>query len=156
VILVRQFRYAALEHGNAWMVEVVAGLIDAGESPEAAIRREAVEEGRYDVGKLEPIATFYTTPGFSSERIALFYGETKAPNRPRRAAVSPRKVRTSRFWKSPRRSVCDGRPWRDRRRQNPHRAAVAEAEAPATLAVTSRVQGCTRAGHSWPSADLMP
>jgi ADP-ribose pyrophosphatase len=77
VILVRQFRYAALEHGNAWMVEVVAGLIDAGESPEAAIRREAVEEAGYDVGKLEPIATFYTTPGFSSERIALFYGETK-------------------------------------------------------------------------------
>jgi nudix-type nucleoside diphosphatase (YffH/AdpP family) len=77
VILVRQFRYAALEHGNAWMVEVVAGLIDAGESPEAAIRREAVEEAGYDVGKLELITTFFTTPGLSSERIALFYGETK-------------------------------------------------------------------------------
>ena len=76
VILVRQFRYAALEHGNAWMVEVVAGLIDAGESPEDAIRREAVEEAGFDVGKLELISTFYTTPGLSSERIALFYGET--------------------------------------------------------------------------------
>jgi len=76
VILVRQFRYAALEHGNAWMVEVVAGLIDAGESPEDAIRRETVEEAGFDVGKLELISTFYTTPGLSSERIALFYGET--------------------------------------------------------------------------------
>ena len=77
VILVRQFRYAGLEHGNAWMVEVVAGLIDAGESPEEAIRREAVEEAGYEVGRLDLITTLYTTPGFSSERIALYYGETK-------------------------------------------------------------------------------
>jgi len=78
VVLVRQFRYSALDGGNAWLVEIVAGLIDAGETAEAAIRREAVEEAGYDVGHLEPITTFYTTPGICTERIALFYGETAA------------------------------------------------------------------------------
>lgn len=76
VILVRQFRYSALEHGTAWLTEIVAGLIDDGETPEQATCREAVEESGYDVGHLEPITTFYTTPGICSERIALFYGET--------------------------------------------------------------------------------
>ena len=42
VILVRQFRYSAFEHGQGWLVEVVAGLIDDGETAEQAIRREAV------------------------------------------------------------------------------------------------------------------
>jgi ADP-ribose pyrophosphatase len=76
VVLVRQFRYSSLEHGEGWLTEVIAGLIDEGESAEAAIRREAVEEAGYEVGAVEEITTFYTTPGICSERIALFYGET--------------------------------------------------------------------------------
>jgi ADP-ribose pyrophosphatase len=78
VILVRQFRYASLEHDGGWLTEVVAGLIDKGETAEQAIRREAVEEAGYEVRSIEPITTFYTTPGICSERIALFYGETDA------------------------------------------------------------------------------
>jgi nudix-type nucleoside diphosphatase (YffH/AdpP family) len=77
VILVRQFRYASLDHDGGWLTEVVAGLIDDGETAEAAIRREAVEEAGYEIGAIEKITTFYTTPGICSERIALFYGETK-------------------------------------------------------------------------------
>jgi nudix-type nucleoside diphosphatase (YffH/AdpP family) len=77
VVLVKQFRYAAFEHGPGWLTEVVAGLIDPGETAEQAIRREAVEEAGYQVGALEMITTFYTTPGICSERIALFYGETQ-------------------------------------------------------------------------------
>lgn len=76
VILVRQFRYSSLAHDGGWLTEVVAGLIDKGETAEEAIRREAVEEAGYEVGALIPITTFYTTPGICSERIALFYGET--------------------------------------------------------------------------------
>jgi nudix-type nucleoside diphosphatase (YffH/AdpP family) len=76
VVLVRQFRFSSLEHDGGWLTEVVAGLIDKGETPEAAIRREAMEEAGYQVGALTSITTFYTTPGICSERIALFYGET--------------------------------------------------------------------------------
>lgn len=76
VILVRQFRYGALEYGPGWLIEIIAGLIDEGETPQDAIRREAEEEAGYRIGHLEPITTIYTTPGLSSERIALFYGET--------------------------------------------------------------------------------
>jgi ADP-ribose pyrophosphatase len=78
VILVRQFRYASLEQDGGWLTEIVAGLIDEGETAEQAVRREAVEEAGYQVGALEPITTFYTTPGICSERIAMFYGVTDA------------------------------------------------------------------------------
>lgn len=76
VVLVRQFRYSALSRGNAWLTEVVAGLIDEGETPEQAIRRETVEEVGYKTGALEEIIRFFPTPGFCSERIVLYYAET--------------------------------------------------------------------------------
>jgi ADP-ribose pyrophosphatase len=76
VVLVRQFRYSTLAADSGWLTEVVAGLIDEGENAEQAVRREAVEEAGYEVGAIEKITTFYTTPGICSERIALFYGQT--------------------------------------------------------------------------------
>lgn len=76
VILVRQFRYAALSRGEAWPLELVAGLIDKGESPEEAIRREILEEAGYAVGALTRQFTFYPSPGITSERGILYYGET--------------------------------------------------------------------------------
>jgi len=77
VVLVRQFRYATLVRGEGWMTEVAAGLIDKGEAPEAAIRREILEETGYAVEKPELISAFYTTPGLASERILLYCAETK-------------------------------------------------------------------------------
>lgn len=76
VILVRQFRYAALSRGEAWPLELVAGLIDQGETPEDAIRREILEEAGYAVGTLTRHFTFYPSPGITSERGILYYGET--------------------------------------------------------------------------------
>ncbi len=76
VILVRQFRYAALSRGEAWPLELIAGLIDKGESPEEAIRREILEEAGYAVGPLARQFTFYPSPGITSERGILYYGET--------------------------------------------------------------------------------
>jgi ADP-ribose pyrophosphatase len=79
VILVRQFRYAALAKGEGWLTEVVAGLVDEGETPDDAVRREILEETGYETGTLERIFCFYPTPGITSERIILYYAETRGP-----------------------------------------------------------------------------
>jgi nudix-type nucleoside diphosphatase (YffH/AdpP family) len=79
VILVRQFRYAALGKGDGWLTEAVAGLVDEGETPDEAVRREILEETGYETGKLERIFCFYPTPGITSERIILYYAETRGP-----------------------------------------------------------------------------
>ena len=75
IVLVNQFKYPTYEKGPGWITEVVAGMIDRGETPETAARREIAEETGYAVTKLERIATFYVSPGGSSERITLYYVE---------------------------------------------------------------------------------
>ena len=77
LVLVRQFRYGGLSRDQAFPLELVAGLIDAGEAPDVAIRREVLEEVGYAVGPLTRVATFYPSPGITSERGILFYGETE-------------------------------------------------------------------------------
>ncbi|MDE2184340.1 MAG: NUDIX hydrolase [Alphaproteobacteria bacterium] len=76
VVLIRQFRYAAYTKGDGWMIEVAAGLIDDGETPEQAIRREVLEETGYEAGTLARLGRFYVSPGYSSERVILFLAET--------------------------------------------------------------------------------
>jgi nudix-type nucleoside diphosphatase (YffH/AdpP family) len=75
VILVNQFRYPTYEKGQGWLYEVVAGVIDTNEQPEESIKREVREEIGYETHELTYIATFYVSPGGTSERIILFYGE---------------------------------------------------------------------------------
>ena len=68
IILIRQYRYAA----EGFLYEVPAGRLDAGESPEACAHRELKEETGYSASSLMPLATIFTTPGFTDERIHLF------------------------------------------------------------------------------------
>src|SRR5437660_7000011 len=75
VILIEQFRYPTYKKGPGWLLEVVAGIVDQGEQPEETIRREVREEVGYQVSDLQAIATFYVSPGGSSERVALYYAE---------------------------------------------------------------------------------
>lgn len=75
VVLVEQFRIGALAAGlEPWMVEVVAGIIEPGETAEAVARREVMEESGCTVGALEPIGEVLLSPGGSSESLALFCG----------------------------------------------------------------------------------
>ncbi|MEQ1543419.1 NUDIX domain-containing protein [Methyloglobulus sp.] len=75
VVLIEQFRIgAAANPERAWLVEIVAGAIDEGETPEQVAHRESKEEAGCDILELILINRFYTTPGGSSEQISLFYG----------------------------------------------------------------------------------
>lgn len=77
VVLIEQFRMGAgvAEHNErAWLVEIVAGAIDEGETAEQVAHRESKEEAGCDILELQLINRFYTTPGGSSEKISLFYG----------------------------------------------------------------------------------
>ena len=75
LLFLRQFRYPTYEKGPGWLTEVVAGMQEHGEPAEEALRREILEEVGYEVSHVEQIATFYVSPGGSSERIVLFYAE---------------------------------------------------------------------------------
>jgi ADP-ribose pyrophosphatase len=68
VVLVRQPRPAV----GARLLELPAGLLDPGEEPIDCARRELAEETGYSATRLEPLVTFYTSPGFSTELIHLF------------------------------------------------------------------------------------
>jgi nudix-type nucleoside diphosphatase (YffH/AdpP family) len=72
VLLVRLPRAPAIWAGGpAELLEAPAGMID-GESAEAAVRREALEEAGVRLAALEPLGRPYSSPGVSTERIALF------------------------------------------------------------------------------------
>jgi ADP-ribose pyrophosphatase len=76
LVVIEQFRAGALAAGiGPWLIECVAGIIDAGEAPEQVARREAQEETGCAVGRIEPIGKFIYSPGGCSEICRLFIGE---------------------------------------------------------------------------------
>ena len=81
VVLVRQFRFSTWEKGPGWLHELVAGTLSRGQDPEDVARAECLEEAGYEIDRLEPIGTFYLTPGGSSERIFLYYAPVSAGRR---------------------------------------------------------------------------
>jgi ADP-ribose pyrophosphatase len=81
VLLVRQFRYAALQDGDGWLVEIVAGIVEDGESEETAIRREIEEEVGYRARELRRLGRVLPSPGASTERITIFATEVSDADR---------------------------------------------------------------------------
>jgi len=75
VVMIEQFRIgAAAADVPMWQREVVAGIIDPGETPEAVARREAREEAGCEIRDLIPIYHYLASPGGTSETIWLFCG----------------------------------------------------------------------------------
>lgn len=70
-ILTKQFRIGS----ESELVEVVAGMVDAGEAPEVSIKREIEEEIGYHVDQLEHLYTFYSSPGGTTEEVLLYFAE---------------------------------------------------------------------------------
>jgi nudix-type nucleoside diphosphatase (YffH/AdpP family) len=73
VLLTRQFRYPVYVNGHAdgMLLEAAAGLLDDDE-PEAAIRREALEETGHEVGEIEHVFDVYMSPGSVTERLHFY------------------------------------------------------------------------------------
>ena len=79
-VLCEQFRIGAYAaRMNPWQIELVAGIIEAGETPEGVARREAVEEAGVEILDLMPIAHYLVSPGGATETIALYLGRVVAP-----------------------------------------------------------------------------
>jgi nudix-type nucleoside diphosphatase (YffH/AdpP family) len=75
LIMVSQFRYPTYQNSDGWTIEIIAGMIDPGETPEQTLRRELDEEIGLDLETFEHISVFYPSPGGSSEQIYLYYAE---------------------------------------------------------------------------------
>ncbi|MFL5489653.1 MAG: NUDIX hydrolase [Nitrososphaeraceae archaeon] len=79
ILMIRQYRYAA----GGYLYEIPAGRLDQGESPRDCAVRELKEETGCTADRLDHLLSFYTTPGFTDEKIHLFLatgmvaGETK-------------------------------------------------------------------------------
>lgn len=68
VALLRQYRHAV----GRWLLEVPAGKLDPGESPQACARRELTEETGLTAGSLVDLGRIWPSPGFTDEAIHLF------------------------------------------------------------------------------------
>lgn len=68
VALVRQYRHAA----GAFLLEVPAGSLEAGEDPLSGAIRELQEEIGVTAGKIEKLTEFYVSPGFLTEKMHVF------------------------------------------------------------------------------------
>jgi nudix-type nucleoside diphosphatase (YffH/AdpP family) len=89
VFVVEQFRLPALiarrrdnpAIADGWMTELVAGMIDEGESAVQAVIRETFEETGYRIENPRPIGTFFSSPGGSSERFFMYFARVSAAQR---------------------------------------------------------------------------
>lgn len=75
VILIEQFRVGALAApGGPWLLEIVAGMIETGETAQDVVKRESIEEANCLITDLIPLYDFLVSPGGTTERVALFCG----------------------------------------------------------------------------------
>ena len=73
--LVEQFRVGALNDVNGpWQFEVVAGMIEPGETPHQVAVRELQEEAGVEVEKLLPICDYLVSAGGTDEKMHLYCG----------------------------------------------------------------------------------
>lgn len=72
VLLIEQFRVGAIADRHPWQYEVVAGLVEPGESLEDVARRETLEEAGVVIHDIEKVFEFMPSAGGSDERFTLF------------------------------------------------------------------------------------
>lgn len=77
VLLIEQFRAPMFARGDAcpWGIEAIAGRIDKEASAEETARREAKEEAGLVLGRMETVASYYSSPGIAAEHLTSFVAE---------------------------------------------------------------------------------
>ncbi len=68
IALVKQYRHPT----GRELLEIPAGKIEAGEAPIETAARELEQEIGFRAGRIEPLADFYSTPGFCEERLYVY------------------------------------------------------------------------------------
>ncbi len=75
LIFTKQFRYPVFSSDpqQAWILELIAGMIDDNQTPKQSAFREITEETGYQISDLTFISQFFVSPGGTSEKIYLFF-----------------------------------------------------------------------------------
>ena len=82
VLLIEQFRPGPHAVGNpAWLLEIVAGRMEDGETPEGVARRETEEEAGLVPSEIVPVGGYYVSPGDSSQFVHVFCGRVDLQGR---------------------------------------------------------------------------
>ncbi len=80
LIMLEQYRVGVRrDEDSPWMLELVAGVVEDGESDAEVARREAQEEAALSISELEPVARYYPSAGACTEQVRLFIGRTQRP-----------------------------------------------------------------------------
>lgn len=77
VVLIEQVRIGAYDterRTSPWLLELIAGMVDEGETPEQVAIRESLEEAGLAVSHLEPALSVWDSPGGAYERLHFFLG----------------------------------------------------------------------------------
>jgi len=76
ILLVKQLRAPAFgREEDPYLLELPAGIVEAGEEPRSTIIREAREETGYSISEPRFINAFYASPGTFSEKIHIYFAE---------------------------------------------------------------------------------
>lgn len=75
VALVSQYRHPARRE----LLEIPAGKIENGETPETCAAREVEQEIGFRAGRIEKLAEFYSTPGFCEEKLYVYLATDLTP-----------------------------------------------------------------------------
>jgi ADP-ribose pyrophosphatase len=78
LVLIEQFRIGAADDATGpWVMEIIAGLIEPGETAEQLVHREAMEEAGCIISDVIPVHHYYSSPGSSNERIQIYFARTE-------------------------------------------------------------------------------
>jgi ADP-ribose pyrophosphatase len=78
LVLIEQFRIGAAEDvSGPWVMEIIAGLVEPGETAEQLVHREAMEEAGCIISDVIPVHHYYSSPGSSNEQIQIYFARTE-------------------------------------------------------------------------------